>query len=261
MLCGGGENQAAPPACRPLLVCDRKSLQPGRAAAQLLEGRSVVKALKPWLLAIVAGLFSLPVLASPAAPSSSSNPRVWEFSVLLDGDEIGYHRFELVEQGRERRLKSEAKFDVRFLFFNAFRYRHSNYEVWSDGCLREIEAQTHTNGKDLAVSGFQDGGEFIVGDGTKQSVDRDCVMTFAYWNPEFLEQPELLNSQSGEFVDVDIEPLGREPIVVRGKQVTASAYKLTARQLEMTVWYSQDKEWLALESVAKGGRIIRYELT
>lgn len=205
---------------------------------------------------------SITAVASPSTGSSSfTGPRVWDFAVLLDGDEIGYHRFELIDDGAQRRVTSEAKFDVRFLFFNAFRYRHSNYEVWSNGCLREIEARTEANGKELAVSGFQADDAFIVNDGESETVDRDCIMTFAYWNPEFLEQPKLLNSQSGEYLDVEVEPLGREPITVRGREISASAYRLTAKKLEMTLWYSQDDEWLALESVAKGGRIIRYELT
>ena len=48
---------------------------------------------------------------------------------------------------------------------------------------------------------------------------------------------------------------------VRGEAVLASAYRVTARKTDLTVWYSDSNEWLGLESVAKGGRIIRYELT
>lgn len=210
---------------------------------------------------IFASLLALHMVLLPAVAASSANPKTWDFSVLLDGDEIGYHRFELFEDGGERRITSEAKFDVRFLFVNAFRYRHSNTEVWSNGCLREIEARTQANGKRLAVSGVQVEDEFIVDDGNAKNVFADCVMTFAYWDPEFLEQAKLLNSQSGEYLDVQVELLGREPIIVRGEEVDATAYRLTAKKLEVTLWYSRDDEWLALESLAKGGRIIRYELT
>ena len=38
-------------------------------------------------------------------------------------------------------------------------------------------------------------------------------------------------------------------------------YDIRARGMEITVWYSEDSEWLALESAAKGDRIIRYELS
>ncbi len=83
----------------------------------------------------IAFLFGL-VIASNALASPAE--RSWDFSVLLDGSKIGYHRFQLTEDDGQRRLTSEAKFDVRFLFINAFRYRHTNNEVWSDGCLERI---------------------------------------------------------------------------------------------------------------------------
>ena len=210
---------------------------------------------------VALSLLAVAILAFPVSAASAARSQSWDFSVLLDGDKIGYHRFELTDSGDERRVRSEAKFDVRFLFINAFRYRHENTEVWSDGCLSKIDARTQANGKKLAVTGTQVQGEFVIDDGSQTNALSDCVMTFAYWDPKFLQQPKLLNSQSGEYIDVEVEALGREPITVRGQEVAASAYRLTAKQLQLKLWYSPDNEWLALESVAKGGRIIRYELT
>lgn len=200
-------------------------------------------------------------LSTPTLANSPTAERSWDFSVLLDGSEIGYHRFELTQAEGQRRLTSEARFDVRFLFFNAYRYRHTNTEVWSDGCLEEIEASTLANGKELAVTGARVDDRFVIDDGDATSTLQDCVMTFAYWNPEFLQQNRLLDPQSGEYLDVDVEPAGQQTIVVRGEEVAASVYRLKAKKMELTLWYSPDDEWLALESVAKGGRIIRYELS
>jgi len=201
------------------------------------------------------------LLANTSIATTNDTARSWDFSVLLDGSKIGYHRFELVEEGGERRLTSEARFDVRFLFINAFRYRHKNIEVWSDGCLEKIEANTRSNGKELAVNGARVEDGFVVDDGNEKSALDACVMTFAYWNPEFLNQPRLLDPQTGAYLEVDVERVGQEAISVRGEQVPASLYRVSARKMELKLWYSEDNEWLALESVAKGGRIIRYELT
>ena len=201
------------------------------------------------------------MLIGPTVTNATDATQRWDFAVKLDGDEIGYHRFELIEEGAQHRLISEARFDVRFLFINALKYRHHATEVWSDGCLREIETRTQANSKKLAVSAATIDDRLIVDAGSERNEFSDCVMTFAYWNPEFLRQSRLLNAQSGEYLDVEVEALGSEPITVRGADVEASVYRLTAKKLELTLWYSQDDEWLALESVAKGGRIIRYELT
>ena len=197
----------------------------------------------------------------PIAASATSETRSWDFRVLLDGDKIGYHRFELENDGELRRLTSEAKFDVRFLFINAFRYRHQNTEIWADGCLQSIDARTQSNGKKLSVLGERDSDGFLIDDGSQVNTLDDCVMTFAYWNPEFLRQQRLLNPQSGEYLDVIVEEVGSEPITVRGEQVPASVYRVTANKMELKLWYSPNDEWLALESIARGGRVIRYELT
>lgn len=52
-----------------------------------------------------------------------------------------------------------------------------------------------------------------------------------------------------------------ETLEVRGQSVAATRFRLTAYEVDLTIWYSADDEWLALESVAKGGHIIRYELS
>ena len=143
----------------------------------------------------------------------------------------------------------------------AYRYQHSAAERWSDECLVEINSRTDANGEQLEVSGEQTGTGFRVAsdDGTMNLPE--CVMTFAYWNPEFLTQPRLLNPQTGEFVDVTVKKVGNETLKVRGQAIDATRFKLTAYEIDMTLWYSQDDEWLALESIAEGGHIIRYELS
>ena len=199
--------------------------------------------------------------ATGAASGSSAAERSWQFSVLLDGSPIGYHRFELMPRESGVEVRSEASFDVRFLFINAFRYRHTNRELWDGECLRVIESSTRQNGEEFAVTGEPvSEGLRIEANGRSDRLD-GCVMSFAYWNPRFLEQARLLNPQTGEYLPVDVQPLGREELTVRGEAIIASAYQVKARNVDITVFYSDDNEWLGLESVAKGGRIIRYVLT
>lgn len=209
-----------------------------------------------------AGVIAVALLAlASASVSLASDSRSWEFSVSLDGDEIGYHRFELDRRGVLEEIRSEASFDVRFLFLTAFRYRHVNRETWTDGCLASIESSTRQNGRKEAVNGVLVDDAFQVETSQRRELLDDCVMTFAYWNPDFLRQARLLNPQTGEYLPVEVEPLGRQAINARGETVDAKAYRLVAQNVELTVWYSDDEEWLGLESVASGGRIIRYELT
>jgi len=187
--------------------------------------------------------------------------RTLVFDVFLDGKKIGYHRFEIDRSESDVAVVSEASFDVKFLFVTAFSYRHSARENWTGGCLEEIEARTDSNGKELNVVGERTGGAFVIDTGEQEARLPGCVMSFAYWNPGFLEQPRLLNPQTGEYVDLEVEELGRDVVRLDGREVPARSVRLTARQMDITLWYSESAEWLALESVAKGGRILRYELS
>ncbi len=199
--------------------------------------------------------------ATGTALASGEAQRSYEFAVLLDDSPIGYHHFDLVPRESGLEVRSEASFDVRILFINAFRYRHTNRELWDGECLRVIESSTRQNGKEFAVAGEAvSQGLKIEANGRADRLD-GCVMSFAYWNPRFLEQSRLLDPQTGEYLSVDVQPLGREELTVRGEAVQASAYQIKARNLDITVFYSDDDAWLGLESVAKGGRIIRYVLT
>jgi hypothetical protein len=209
---------------------------------------------------IFAGALLL-LLSSAAVIAEDTTDKTLVFDVFLDGKKIGYHRFEIDGPRSNTAVRSEASFDVKFLFVTAFSYRHTATESWSNGCLDEIEARTDSNGKKLNVSGERTDGGFVVDTGDVEAELPSCVMTFAYWNPGFLEQPRLLNPQTGEYLEVEVQELGRDTVRLEGREVPARSVRVTARQMDITLWYSENAEWLALESVAKGGRIIRYELS
>lgn len=214
------------------------------------------------LLSVAMLLFLSAAIAS-FVPAHGSTDKVanWDFDVYLDDKKVGKHLFEVSEAGGVKQVKSEASFRYKILFVSVYRYEHSAEERWTDNCLTEFDASTNANGKRIEVSGERSGAGFLVEDGQNLTQLPECVMTFAYWNPEFLDQPRLMNSQTGEYVDVQVERVGDEMLDVRGQPTPATRYKLKADKVDLTLWYSRDDEWLALESVATGGHIIRYELT
>ena len=212
------------------------------------------------LLSVAVGLFlaTASVLATDGVRTESS----WTFKVFLDDSQIGFHEYRLIERPDGlRRIEAEARFDVKFLFINAFRYRHEIQETWSGNCLTEVQARTNSNGKKTEVEGLLTASGFLLEAGDDEQRLGDCVMTFAYWNPEFLKADRLLNPQTGEFLDVDVQTEDTDRIIVDGKDFAAECYLVTARQMEVRVCYSaDDNRWLALESPTKGGRTLRYEL-
>lgn len=215
----------------------------------------------PLTKALIALLLAATSLAAVADPSSAATAGdAWRFRVYLDDQEIGYHHFYLDESNGTRQLRTVASFEYRLLFVKLYDYEHENLETWSGDCLQSIESRTDDNGHALAVSGRSEAGYFRLDGSAGEANLPECVMSFAYWNPAFLEQSRLLNSQDGEFLDVEVSPPVAESLEVRGEQRAAYRYRLAAGELRLDLWYSADREWLALESEVRGGRKLRYEL-
>lgn len=202
-----------------------------------------------------------PLLLALSAVAADGSVREWNFTVYLDDDAVGYHNFTLTERGDMQTLVSEARFEVKFLFITAYRYEHENRETWQGECLQAITSRTDANGQELTVRGHrQENGFAVHGAGGREETS-GCVKTFAYWNPDILQASVLLNSQTGELLPVEVEPLGVETLSIDGSDVQAKHYRLRAKNVELDIWYGQDNRWLALESTVKGGRKLRYELS
>jgi hypothetical protein len=188
----------------------------------------------------------------------SDEGRAWRFKVFLDDKPIGWHTFELSpSQGR---LRSQARYDVKFLFVTAYSYAHEATEMWNGPCLERMQARTDDNGTLSSLNGRRDADGFVVEARAGREQLPACVQSFAYWDPSILSATRLLNAQTGEYVQVETGRLGRQQISVRGKPVSAQAWRIKARGLQIDLWYSDDNEWLALQSPTEGGRMLRYEI-
>ena len=184
----------------------------------------------------------------------------WNFRVFLDDREIGTHDFTLQQQGSSEQVRSIADFEYRLLFVKLYEYQHSNTEVWEGDCLARIESKTNANGDQFRVEGQREDEGFLLESAAGQELLPSCISTFAYWNHDFLSSAQLLNSQNGELLEVDVSEPEQEELMVRGELVTTNRYQLQAGEMSIRLWYSETNEWLALESDARGGRVLRYEL-
>lgn len=199
-----------------------------------------------------------------ASASQSIYAKEWVFNAKLDGRSIGQHSFTLTENGDSKKILSQAKFNVKVLFINAYKYNHVANEEWQGDCLTNIKTHTEENKEITDVTGSLEAAKFVVKNPKGQEKLGECVMTFAYWNPKMLEQSKLLNPQTGDWLDAKITALGNEEIQVRGKPTQAQHYSLTAPKMKIDLWYTiganQQKEWVALKSTTPEGYVISYEL-
>jgi hypothetical protein len=199
------------------------------------------------------------LVATTGTVFGSTAQQTLRFKVYLDQSPIGEHSFELTTGGPEKRVVSRARFDVSVLIFKAYRYRHESEEQWRDGCLERIQATTDDNGKSFRVRGQRVADTLTLEVNGKPDQLPACISTFAYWEPDFLKRPRLLNPQTGKLVDVRLEPQGRERRIYRGREIDCERYRLKAEDLDIRLWYTVDGDWIALESDTGKGRMLRYE--
>jgi Family of unknown function (DUF6134) len=193
--------------------------------------------------------------------SSSSIAQEWAFDVYLDKSKIGKHTFTL----NNNTLISRAKFNVKILFINAYKYDHTSKEEWQNDCLSNIDVNTIENKITTKVTGKKTTAGFEITDGKTKQTLPECIMTFAYWNPKILSQSQLLNPQNAEYLDAKFEKLADETISVKGKPTETTHYKLKGalggkNKLNIELWYNQDNEWVALKSITPEGYSINYKL-
>jgi hypothetical protein len=195
-----------------------------------------------------------------AAPSFAEPIKTWPFKVFLDTTEIGQHHFELMQRDAEQEIHSRARFDLKLLFFTAYRYRHENVERWSGNCLITMNSSTDDNGKQFNVQAQQNDKLRVNVNGVKETYPSNCVMSFAYWNPAFLRATQLLHPQTGKLVDVRITPAGTENLKIGNQTVPTQRYILRGPEMRIDLWYSKAGEWLALDAPTESGRTLRYRL-
>ena len=156
-------------------------------------------------------------------------------------------------------VSSEANFDVKFLFISAYTYLHKNSEVWRGNCLQAINASTDDNGETLYVRGNYHAQGLSLQTHNGQQQLEGCVKTFAYWDPSLLKSNKLLNVQTGKLEEVSVEALGESEFDNNGDLIRASHYRIHNPKFSIDLWYSDKKEWLALESTTESGARLRYK--
>lgn len=206
---------------------------------------------------LVAGLMCSLAALLPVTANASAEQE-WHFTVYLDDTPIGHHDFSIRRAEAYEEITTRARFDVKFLKIPLFNYRHQNVEQWSNRCLKSISSTTDQNGKLFRVEGATSDEGFQVSTNDGDITLPPCISTFAYWDKSFLQHTQLLNSQTGDYLEVDVEDLGEQKIMASNTSVPGNRYRLTADELELELWYSSDGHWLGLKSTSSKGRLLRY---
>lgn len=202
----------------------------------------------------------LTCLGSVSQEAWSASSQTYDFKVFLGKDEIGRQRFDVYSEGDRTQVRVDARFTVKFLYITVYTYRHTNVETWEGTCLREIRAETDDNGESFFVNGIFRNGRLQVRTQAGDWIGEGCIKTFAYWNPEWIKDERLLNSQTGEHQPASILVVGEETIPVQGVPTRTTHRRIVTDKFTIDLWYTLNGRWVALRSTTKKGDTLRYTL-
>lgn len=206
------------------------------------------------------GFFSKTFMLMMTIMSLPTHAQEWRFNVTLDGKPFGYHTFKLNINGQQKTLISDANFKYKILGITAYRYVHKAEEHWQENCLQTLNANTNDNGEEKKIVGQQMDNGFVLTQLKKSPPLANCVMSFAYWNPNILSQTRLLNPQTGDYLDSKINYLGEENLLVRGENVQVKHHIIETIKFKIDLWYDKNNEWVALQSTTPDGHKVAYFL-
>jgi hypothetical protein len=145
----------------------------------------------------LAGLAALPACAEDYA-----------FKVFCNGSQVGYHEVHVRHEDDETDVDIDAHIDVTMAGIEVYRYRHRSHEVWRDGKLEALNSETDDDGeaKSVSVHPGDDGMLVVENKDGRREVPSDLLPT-DLWNPEVLGKRELLDTESGRILKVQVAQL------------------------------------------------------
>jgi hypothetical protein len=191
-------------------------------------------------------------LQSPVFAQQDSNTfEKISFNVFLDKKQVGTHIFDIQRKDVNIFVKSNMQLKGKFWGLVPFKYTHQSTETWKDGCLFGLESQTLKRGKTINISASSGQSGLTIVNADKTEVIKGCTKSFAYWDYSKLEGNQLLNTENGQLVDVQIKSSKNQSDA--GKSVV-----IQSSEADIKLGYSADGNWLWLKSQLEVGGLLHY---
>lgn len=199
---------------------------------------TLISSLAPLAIAVSGVLTDAPV------------PQDIRFDVYRNGSPMGAHEvtFSRTDAG-DLRVDIDIELSVRFGPIQVFRYEHDATEFWRNGDLVAVQAATFSDGE---WTRWQAGYE------AAPRIDFDALPPSSHWLGYDTALSAILNTETGEPMDVVIEAFEPAPFDTGAGSVLARRVRMTG-SLTVDLWYDEAGNWVGCEFEARG-QTIRYVL-
>ena len=214
---------------------------------------------RPVLVGALAVLM-VPFVSAQETATNVSLPTPWvasdgdviDFEVLRKGKPFGRHMltFERDDEGRLQ-VTTDVDLKVKFGPITAFKYRLDSVEEWVDGALVGLNGTSNSDGRKGKVTAQVDGDALVV-DSTKfEGALPLTTIPSSHWNRLQVYQDQMLSTETGEVLDIEVEVIGEDKVAVGDEMVEATHYRLTS-DLTVDLWYDNQSRWVKLAFEVRG---------
>lgn len=189
------------------------------------------------------------------APWVATDGAVIDFTVLRKGKPFGSHVLTF-ERGDDGALEVTTDVDLQVKFgpITAFRYRLDSVEQWIDGQLVGLNGKSNNDGRKGEVQAELEGEQLRV-DSTKfEGALPLGTIPSSHWNRLQVYQNQMLSTETGEVLDIEVEIVGEDTVKVGEEMVEATHYRLKS-DLTVDLWYDRQSRWVKLAFDVRGQSI------
>ncbi len=153
----------------------------------------------------------------------------FDFAVMRQGSEIGYHRINFRRDGNRLTVDISVDTRVRILGVTVYRFVHRSQEVWEGDRLIALKSETDEDGTPHVLTLASNGAALHGVHNGKPVVVRGDQIPISLWNPTALTRNQLLNSIHGGLMPTVVTKLARIDVKHRGSTVAAEEYLIDAK--------------------------------
>ena len=192
-----------------------------------------------------------------ALPTGAANR---QFAVYFQGDRIGTHVVRSTPAGEAVRVDTEVDMVVRRFFLTMFSYRHRSEETWQGGRLTALASVTTEDHVTMRVDGAAIARGFrVVGKAGPFIAPAAPLTSNCLWSSLILQQDTVIDAQYGGVIGLSVQRLADQQIVVAGRPISVTPFRLITPELAGTMWYDAAGTWMGGQ-VERRGSILQYRL-
>jgi len=199
----------------------------------------------------------LAIAAVSGAPSHACDRPPGQDVYKLDHEtfgEIGRHVITFSCQGEDLVVETEISGKVTVLSLPVYRLAGNYREVWRGDRLMSFDSKVDDNGEEFEVSARAEGDHMLI-DRRRGFIEAPASIVSDHpWNFAVLDRTLLFDARRGKLRHVQVEPAGKETLMIGARKVEANKYQMTG-DLERVLWYGEDGAWLQSQLEYGGSKV------